>query len=201
MSAIVLFPPLQWNIIANHITSFNWNDMLRYFLLCCDMLYKPSELIKQLMSILGNFIMLSGTGNNYIEIMAMALQRWGETKFCSKQLFQMLWIFVFRFRFHWSLFLWVLLPIDRHCLRWLLVVEQTVTLIASFMGPTWGPSGVDRTQVGPMLAPCTLLSGKPLPEVKMASPLTVLCITPLSPFLTWLNSAPPNPHICLDELS
>ena len=33
------------------------------------------------------------------------------------------------------------------------------TLIASFMGPTWGPSGADRTQVGPMLAPWTLLSG------------------------------------------
>ena len=27
------------------------------------------------------------------------------------------------------------------------------------MGPTWGPSGADRTQVGPMLAPSTLLSG------------------------------------------
>ena len=32
-------------------------------------------------------------------------------------------------------------------------------LIAKFMGPTWGPSGADRTQVGPMLAPWTLLSG------------------------------------------
>ena len=28
------------------------------------------------------------------------------------------------------------------------------------MGPTWGPSGADRTQVGPMLAPWTLLSGR-----------------------------------------
>ena len=27
------------------------------------------------------------------------------------------------------------------------------------MGPSWGPSGADRTQVGPMLAPWTLLSG------------------------------------------
>ena len=27
------------------------------------------------------------------------------------------------------------------------------------MGPTWGPSGADRTQVGPMLVPWTLLSG------------------------------------------
>ena len=32
------------------------------------------------------------------------------------------------------------------------------TLIARFMGPTWGPSGSDRTQVGPMLAPWILLS-------------------------------------------
>ena len=29
------------------------------------------------------------------------------------------------------------------------------------MEPTWGPSGADRTQVGPMLAPWTLLSGLP----------------------------------------
>ena len=28
------------------------------------------------------------------------------------------------------------------------------------MGPTWGPSGADRAQLGPMLAPWTLLSGK-----------------------------------------
>ena len=35
-----------------------------------------------------------------------------------------------------------------------------ITLIARFMGPTWGPSGADRTQVGPMWALWTLLSGK-----------------------------------------
>ena len=34
-----------------------------------------------------------------------------------------------------------------------------VTLISRFMGPTWGPSGADRAQVGPMLAPWILLSG------------------------------------------
>ena len=33
------------------------------------------------------------------------------------------------------------------------------TLIARFMGPTWGPSGAGRTQVDPMLAPWTLPSG------------------------------------------
>ena len=32
------------------------------------------------------------------------------------------------------------------------------SLIARFMGPIWGPSGADMTQVGPMLAPWTLLS-------------------------------------------
>ena len=31
--------------------------------------------------------------------------------------------------------------------------------ISRFMGPTWGPSGADRTQVGPMLIPWILLSG------------------------------------------
>ena len=30
------------------------------------------------------------------------------------------------------------------------------TLIARFMRPTWGPSGANRTQVGPMLAPWTI---------------------------------------------
>ena len=33
------------------------------------------------------------------------------------------------------------------------------TPLARFMGPTWGPSGADGTQVGPMLAPWALLSG------------------------------------------
>ena len=34
------------------------------------------------------------------------------------------------------------------------------TQIAKFMGPTWGPPGSCRPQMGPMLAPWTLLSGK-----------------------------------------
>ena len=44
---------------------------------------------------------------------------------------------------------------------WFLIPAFTVpmpSLLASFMGPTWGLSGADRTQVGPMLAPWTLLS-------------------------------------------
>ena len=45
-------------------------------------------------------------------------------------------------------------------------VKMTVPLrvwlpqIAKFMGPTWGPHGACRPQMGPMLAPWTLLSGK-----------------------------------------
>ena len=34
-----------------------------------------------------------------------------------------------------------------------------MTPIARFMGPTWGPSGTDRTQMSPLLAPWTLPSG------------------------------------------
>ena len=32
------------------------------------------------------------------------------------------------------------------------------SLIGRFMGPTWGPSGANKTQMGPLLAPWTLLS-------------------------------------------
>ena len=55
------------------------------------------------------------------------------------------------------------------------------SLISKFMGPTWGPSGADRTQVSTMLAPWTLLSGA-LPvgqdvSVKTVFVLTVWCHT------------------------
>ena len=39
------------------------------------------------------------------------------------------------------------------------VVLLLGTQIAKFMGPTWGPPGSCRPQLGPMLAPWTLLSG------------------------------------------
>ena len=50
----------------------------------------------------------------------------------------------------------------RHILRNVYTVyafSYILSLIAGFMGPAWGPSGADRTQVGPMLATWTLLSG------------------------------------------
>ena len=47
---------------------------------------------------------------------------------------------------------------------WVLILRITqyfpgITQIARLMGPTWDLPGADRTQVGPMLAPSTLLSG------------------------------------------
>ena len=39
------------------------------------------------------------------------------------------------------------------------VLQWVPSLIARFMRPTWGPSGADRSQVGPILAPWTSLSG------------------------------------------
>ena len=38
-------------------------------------------------------------------------------------------------------------------------IFQIPTLIARFIGPTWGPARADRTQVVPMLVPWTLLFG------------------------------------------
>ena len=42
---------------------------------------------------------------------------------------------------------------------WPTTIGVKPTPIARCLGSTWGPSGADRTQVGPMLAPWTLLSG------------------------------------------
>ena len=47
----------------------------------------------------------------------------------------------------------------RKMLLWRQADPKKSSLIARLMVPTWGPSGADRTQVGPMLAPWTLLSG------------------------------------------
>ena len=40
-----------------------------------------------------------------------------------------------------------------------ILILLEICLIARFMGPTWDPPGADRTRVGPMLAPWTLLFG------------------------------------------
>ena len=55
-------------------------------------------------------------------------------------------------------------------------LTAVASLIARFMGPTWDLPGADRTQVGPMLAPWTLLSG----VAQQATPRTTAAL-----FITW----------------
>ena len=52
------------------------------------------------------------------------------------------------------------------------------SLIARFMGPTWGPSGPDKTQVGPIKAPWTLLSGRVL-KFEIAENALAHCFSPV----------------------
>ena len=56
------------------------------------------------------------------------------------------------------------------CLKMVSLAQvcQVATLIARFMGPTWGPSGTERTQVGPMLAPCYLRNYLTVWSMKLA---------------------------------
>ena len=51
------------------------------------------------------------------------------------------------------------------------ILEQWLTQIAEFMGPTWGPPGSCRPQMGPMLAPWTLLSGEFMAESILCGPV------------------------------
>ena len=53
---------------------------------------------------------------------------------------------------------------DRKCMLWentngVAGAEWEEPLIAKLTGPPWGPSGADRTQMGPMVVTWTLLSG------------------------------------------
>ena len=47
------------------------------------------------------------------------------------------------------------------------------SLIARFIGPTWEPSGADRSQVGSTLAPRILLSGKLRPNTMIISKIDI----------------------------
>ena len=52
--------------------------------------------------------------------------------------------------------IWAAAMIQAISSQW--IINIFITQIARFTGPTWGPSGADRTQVGPRLVPWTLLS-------------------------------------------
>ena len=49
--------------------------------------------------------------------------------------------------------------------------QSILPQVARFMGPTWGPPGSCRSQMGPMLAPWTLLSGRSIDWNREASEL------------------------------
>ena len=49
-----------------------------------------------------------------------------------------------------------------------------------FMGPTWGPPGTCRPQMGPMLAPWTMLSGYVPPYLWSPAPMFPCCEIPVT---------------------
>ena len=63
--------------------------------------------------------------------------------------------------------------------------SSNLTQIAKFMGPTWGPTGSCRPQMGPMLAPWTLLSGYSNSLTAMVPLCCVLCW--FSPTSIWAS--------------
>ena len=79
------------------------------------------------------------------------------------------------------------------------LVKLMAPLIARFMGPTWGPSGTDRTQVGRMLAPWTLLSGSSVRQkaatsttddlLRLESRRAVMCVYQLIHLISLANWA------------
>ena len=64
---------------------------------------------------------------------------------------------------------------------WKLHFSNSLSLIARFMGPTWGPCGADRTQVGPMFTPWTLLSGLWIDTFSTANEISLRWV-PQKPF-------------------
>ena len=50
-------------------------------------------------------------------------------------------------------------PLNSFWVAYDICQERNTNPITRLMGPTWGQSGADRTQMGPMLAPWTSLSG------------------------------------------
>ena len=60
--------------------------------------------------------------------------------------------------FWWRLVLYYFRPLEYISYKYA-YEYMVISQIARLMGPTWGPPGSCRPQMGPMLAQCTLLSG------------------------------------------
>ena len=66
-------------------------------------------------------------------------------------------------------------PAWHKCFPWEISVISTLTQIGKFMGPTWGPPGSCRPQMGPVLVPWTLLSGLRFTEAMMRKKSVHVC--------------------------
>ena len=77
---------------------------------------------------------------------------------------------------------------ESYCTRYMVLKTiSKLSLIAKFRGPTWGPSGADRTQVCPMLAPWTLFSGmfKRWHEINR---VIIASVNDRCQAITWINA-------------
>ena len=63
---------------------------------------------------------------------------------------------------------------------------KLTTQIAKFMGPTWGPPGSCRPQMGPMLAPWTLLSGYTPPGISAELYIFLFSLKKSHDFMDWM---------------
>ena len=97
-------------------------------------------------------------------------------------------VYMYKYGYLWN---WMLFPLVLYtalcisfagCSIALCRIIMIIPLIARFLGPTWGPSGAGRTQVGPMLAPGTLLSG-----IVSITLLQTLCEMVQNAFRKWFS--------------
>ena len=65
---------------------------------------------------------------------------------------------------------------------WRMIKKTLISQIAKFMRPTWDPAGSCRPQMGPMLAPWTLLL-----RISFQCALPYFPIVILDPLLAWIN--------------
>ena len=78
--------------------------------------------------------------------------------------------------------------------------DYVVTQIAMLIGPTWGPPGSCRPQMGPMLAPWTLLLGQPTLLIVMVWWFSTRTDSSCAQQCWWRNHASPAVYRLICEL-
>ena len=103
----------------------------------CPFYKKKDLMIKSWITVLSECLFRNYWDSNFAYVTAAGLS-------CPMPNFVLMW---------WPLFIMNCIKVSK---------DYSSTQIAKFMGPTWGPPGSCRPQMGPMLAPWTLLSGHKL---------------------------------------